>query len=120
MGWATVPMKKTLNSEPVYGGPITNESEEAWDALMPRMLPTPKFETSELTCTPDARGFVVIKNETAVPEMPKFNATMSEYKGVISVFHQLHCVVSFQHPLHLKYLHEEVPAFRFPLKMLRI
>ncbi|KAJ0328802.1 hypothetical protein COL5a_004587 [Colletotrichum fioriniae] len=75
MGWATVPMKKTLNSEPVYGGPITNESEEAWDALMPH-----------------ARGFVVIKNETAVPEMPKFNATMSEYKGVISVFHQLHCV----------------------------
>ncbi|KAK1546116.1 hypothetical protein CPAR01_00083 [Colletotrichum paranaense] len=72
---ATVPMKKTLNSEPIYGGPITNESKGAWDALMPH-----------------GRGFVIIKNETAVPEMPKFNATMSEYKGVISVFHQLHCV----------------------------
>ncbi|KAK1524358.1 uncharacterized protein CCOS01_09445 [Colletotrichum costaricense] len=89
---AAVPMKKTLNSEPIYGGPITNESKEAWDALMPRMFPTPGSESKDLTCTPDGRGFVIIKNETAVPEMPKFNATMSEYKGVISVFHQLHCV----------------------------
>ncbi|KAK1456508.1 hypothetical protein CCUS01_09955 [Colletotrichum cuscutae] len=53
-------MKKTLNSEPIYGGPITNESKEAWDALMPH-----------------GRGLVIIKNETAVPEMPKFNATMT-------------------------------------------
>ncbi|KAF4920296.1 Oxidase ustYa [Colletotrichum viniferum] len=70
-------MKKTLVSEPIYGGLVTNESEKAWDALMPL-----------------GRGFVVIKNQTALPQVPKFNATMGEYKGVISVFHQLHCVVS--------------------------
>ncbi|KAI8305992.1 hypothetical protein K4K61_004865 [Colletotrichum sp. SAR11_59] len=69
------PMKKTLISEPIYGGPVTNESEKAWDDLMPL-----------------GRGFVVIKNETALPQVPKFIATMGEYKGVISVFHQLHCV----------------------------
>ncbi|KAF5519947.1 Oxidase ustYa [Colletotrichum aenigma] len=68
-------MKKTLISEPIYGGPVTNESEKAWDDLMPL-----------------GRGFVVIKNQTALPQVPKFNATMGEYKGVISVFHQLHCV----------------------------
>ncbi|KAF4885929.1 Oxidase ustYa [Colletotrichum fructicola] len=70
-----LPMKKTLISEPIYGGPVTNESEKAWDDLMPL-----------------GRGFVVIKNQTALPQVPKFNATMGEYKGVISVFHQLHCV----------------------------
>lgn len=90
---------------------MTNESKDAWDALMPRMFPTPGSELKDLTCTPDGRGFVIIKNETAVPEMPKFNATMSEYKGVISVFHQLHCVVSFQHPLQLQYLPRKAIAF---------
>ena len=40
------------------------------------------------------RGFVYVKNETILPEYPRLNESMPEQRAVVSVFHQLHCLVS--------------------------
>ncbi|OAA43928.1 hypothetical protein BBO_04284 [Beauveria brongniartii RCEF 3172] len=59
----------------LYGTGLSNESETAWNALMPV-----------------GRGFVVIKNDTVIPDQPGLNQSVVEQKAMVSVFHQLHCL----------------------------
>lgn len=42
----------------------------------------------------DGRGFVIINNDTALPDQPGLNQSLVEQKAMVSVFHQLHCIVS--------------------------
>ncbi|ATY60385.1 hypothetical protein A9K55_006840 [Cordyceps militaris] len=59
----------------LYGDRLSNESETAWNALMPV-----------------GRGFVIIKNDTAIPDQPGLDQSVAEQKAMVSVFHQLHCL----------------------------
>ncbi|QUC21790.1 uncharacterized protein UV8b_06026 [Ustilaginoidea virens] len=59
----------------LFGAPLNNESEYAWNKLMPV-----------------GRGFVIVKNETVLPEQPGLNQSISEQKAMVAVFHQLHCL----------------------------
>ncbi|OAA72579.1 hypothetical protein ISF_01652 [Cordyceps fumosorosea ARSEF 2679] len=61
--------------KPLYGEGLNNESEAAWNELMPV-----------------GRGFVVVKNHTAIPDQPGLDQSVSEQKAMVSVFHQLHCL----------------------------
>lgn len=44
-------------------------------------------------CT-GGRGFIILKNETALPEMPSLHQEIPEQHAMIAAFHQIHCVVS--------------------------
>ncbi|MCJ1357639.1 MAG: hypothetical protein MMC33_007635 [Icmadophila ericetorum] len=59
----------------VYGEPPSDEVKKAWNDLMPT-----------------GRGFVHIKNDTALPDVPRFNQSITEQHAMVSVFHQLHCL----------------------------
>ncbi|EXF74065.1 hypothetical protein CFIO01_10491 [Colletotrichum fioriniae PJ7] len=40
------------------------------------------------------RGWVTVKNETALPDLPGLNQSLPEHRAYPSVFHQLHCLYS--------------------------
>ncbi|PMB73678.1 hypothetical protein BM221_001102 [Beauveria bassiana] len=75
--WMPPDIAKSLLFEfkSLYGTGLSNESETAWNALMPV-----------------GRGFVVIKNDTVIPDQPGLNQSVVEQKAMVSVFHQLHCL----------------------------
>ncbi|GAO17430.1 hypothetical protein UVI_02052290 [Ustilaginoidea virens] len=68
-------MSAILKFQTLFGAPLNNESEYAWNKLMPV-----------------GRGFVIVKNETVLPEQPGLNQSISEQKAMVAVFHQLHCL----------------------------
>ncbi|KAH8721154.1 Oxidase ustYa [Beauveria bassiana] len=80
--WMPPDISKSLLFEfkTLYGTGLNNESETAWNALMPV-----------------GRGFVVIKNDTVIPDQPGLNQSVVEQKAMVSVFHQLHCLVRAQY-----------------------
>ncbi|KAE8351273.1 hypothetical protein BDV28DRAFT_137494 [Aspergillus coremiiformis] len=41
---------------------------------------------------PIGRGFVTIRNDTALPDQPGLNQSLPEQHAMVSVFHQLHCL----------------------------
>ena len=43
---------------------------------------------------PVGRGFVNINNDTALPDQPGLDQSLPQQRAMISVFHQLHCIVS--------------------------
>ncbi|KAK5996529.1 Oxidase ustYa [Cladobotryum mycophilum] len=69
------PLTSLFEFQTVFGAPLNNESEAAWNELMPI-----------------GRGFVVIKNDTVLPDQPGLNQSIVEQKAMVSVFHQLHCL----------------------------
>ena len=94
----TVMRKSLFEFQTLYGRPLNNESETAWNALMPSTAPIvhalPILITSTHRFRLDGRGFVIIKNDTALPDQPGLNQSLVEQKAMVSVFHQLHCIVS--------------------------
>lgn len=41
----------------------------------------------------EGRGWVHMRNKTALPDMPNLNQSLSEHIALPSVYHQLHCLV---------------------------
>ncbi|KXH48924.1 hypothetical protein CSIM01_08583 [Colletotrichum simmondsii] len=72
-----IPVKKVLHGNKLYGQPPNPESIEAWNRLLPI-----------------GRGWVTVKNETALPDLPGLNQSLPEHRAYPSVFHQLHCLYS--------------------------
>ncbi|KAK1639169.1 hypothetical protein BDP81DRAFT_480078 [Colletotrichum phormii] len=72
-----IPVKKVLHGNKLYGQPPNPESVEAWNNLLPI-----------------GRGWVTVKNETALPDLPGLNQSLPEHRAYPSVFHQLHCLYS--------------------------
>ncbi|KAK2056990.1 hypothetical protein LY76DRAFT_575289 [Colletotrichum caudatum] len=72
-----IPTKKILQSEPVFGQEPNNESIAAWNSLLPK-----------------GRGWVQMRNKTALPDMPGLNQSLPEHIALPSVYHQLHCLYS--------------------------
>lgn len=50
------------------------------------------FETD--TCLLEGKGFIVVKNDTALPHMPGLRRPAHEQKACVAIFHQMHCLVS--------------------------
>lgn len=44
--------------------------------------------------TKEGRGWVHMRNKTALPDMPGLNQSLPEHIALPSVYHQLHCLVS--------------------------
>ncbi|KAL0930189.1 uncharacterized protein CTRU02_215009 [Colletotrichum truncatum] len=72
-----IPVTKILQGDKLYGQPPNPESIEAWNKLLPV-----------------GRGWVAVKNKTALPDLPGLNQSLPEHKAFPSVFHQLHCLYS--------------------------
>lgn len=77
-------MKKVLWGDDLYAREPDEKSERAWDHLLPL-----------------GRGQVYINNQTAIPDTPGFNQSGTHGDGLglentawVTVFHQLHCLVS--------------------------
>ncbi|KAE8380868.1 hypothetical protein BDV26DRAFT_289956 [Aspergillus bertholletiae] len=70
-----VSTKKLFVFETLYGEPLSPNAEKAWNELMPV-----------------GRGFVTIKNETALPDQPGLDQSLPEQRAMVAVFHQLHCL----------------------------
>ncbi|KAJ8063043.1 hypothetical protein OCU04_008287 [Sclerotinia nivalis] len=67
--------KKIFNYEPIYSAENAEEAQKAWTNLIPM-----------------GKGFVVITNDTVLPDMPQLNQSLPEQHAMVSVFHQLHCL----------------------------
>ncbi|EGX93791.1 hypothetical protein CCM_02060 [Cordyceps militaris CM01] len=79
----------------LYGDRLSNESETAWNALMPgdpHSIPSSHHTVSSDQNLLVGRGFVIIKNDTAIPDQPGLDQSVAEQKAMVSVFHQLHCL----------------------------
>ncbi|KAJ5503317.1 hypothetical protein N7463_006191 [Penicillium fimorum] len=76
---AWLPPEISANSQfqfqTLFGEPPNNESETAWNDLMPV-----------------GRGFVIINNDTVLPDQPGLDQSIVEQKAMVAVFHQLHCL----------------------------
>ncbi|KAI6571032.1 hypothetical protein MCOR06_011842 [Pyricularia oryzae] len=72
-----VPVKKVMHSEPLFGQEPNEESIAAWNSLLPK-----------------GRGWVHMRNKTALPDMPGLNQSLPEHIALPSVYHQLHCLYS--------------------------
>ncbi|KAI8179865.1 hypothetical protein K4K51_003168 [Colletotrichum sp. SAR 10_75] len=70
-----VPVTKVFQSEPLFGQEPNNESIAAWNSLLPK-----------------GRGWVHVRNQTALPDMPGLNQSLPEHIALPSVYHQLHCL----------------------------
>ncbi|OLN86895.1 hypothetical protein CCHL11_04539 [Colletotrichum chlorophyti] len=75
--WFPPQMTKILWGDKLYGQPPNPESIKAWNKLLPT-----------------GRGFVTVKNESAMPDLPGLNQSLPEYQAQHTVFHQLHCLYS--------------------------
>lgn len=95
-------MKKTLYFNRLYGRPPDEENQKTWDEMRPR-----KYFLADPLATPLStvkrgltrvysvgRGFIVLKNDTALPDMPALHQEVPEQHAMVSAFHQMHCVVS--------------------------
>lgn len=78
-----VPVKKVLWGDDLYAREPDEESEMAWNHLLPL-----------------GRGQVKINNQSSIPDLPGYNQTGTEEDGLdldntawVTVFHQLHCLV---------------------------
>lgn len=76
-------MKKVLWGDDLYAREPDEESEMAWNHLLPL-----------------GRGQVKINNQSSIPDLPGYNQTGTEEDGLdldntawVTVFHQLHCLV---------------------------
>ncbi|TLD34271.1 hypothetical protein PspLS_01041 [Pyricularia sp. CBS 133598] len=72
-----IPIKKVMHSEPLFGQEPNDESIAAWNSLLPK-----------------GRGWVHMRNKTALPDMPGLNQSLPEHIALPSVYHQLHCLYS--------------------------
>ncbi|KAF5017642.1 hypothetical protein F66182_10407 [Fusarium sp. NRRL 66182] len=72
-----IPVKKVFQSEPLFGQEPNNESIAAWNSLLPK-----------------GRGWIHMRNKTALPDMPGLNQSLPEHIALPSVYHQLHCLYS--------------------------
>ncbi|CAK1362461.1 unnamed protein product [Cercospora beticola] len=70
------PLRATF--ERIFSSPSA-EGTEAWMKLIPR-----------------GKGFVYINNETQLQPMPGLDLSVKHQKGMVSVFHQLHCLYNVQ------------------------
>ncbi|GKT92641.1 hypothetical protein CT0861_06184 [Colletotrichum tofieldiae] len=70
-------VSKTLFFDRKFGRPPDEENLQAWGNLMP-----------------PGRGFVVVRNQTALPDMPSLHQDLPEQHALVSVYHQLHCLWS--------------------------
>ncbi|CAI7594164.1 unnamed protein product [Penicillium viridicatum] len=70
-----VPTTSLFEFQTLFGEPLNNKSETAWNELMPT-----------------GRGFVIIHNDTALPDQPGLDQSVVEQKAMVAVFHQLHCL----------------------------
>lgn len=81
----------------MFGEPLNNKSEEAWNDLMPNMS-SYFLETCLMLMNNFMISwcrFVVIKNDPALPDQPGLDPSIPEQKAMVAVFHQVHCIVSF-------------------------
>lgn len=91
----SVTRKSLFEFQTLFGRPLNNESEAAWNALMPSTAPeSHSLQMLTHRYRSVGRGFVIIKNDTALPDQPGLNQSIVEQKAMVSVFHQLHCIVS--------------------------
>lgn len=42
----------------------------------------------------EGKGFIVVKNDTQLPNMPGLRHPENEQRACLAIFHQLHCLVS--------------------------
>ncbi|QPH12458.1 hypothetical protein C2857_004655 [Epichloe festucae Fl1] len=66
-----------FHRKPVYGLKPNDAAQEAWRALIPK-----------------GKGFVIVKNETWLPNLPGLSHPnmKAEQQACVAVFHQLHCL----------------------------
>lgn len=91
-------IKKIFEFRSLYGGEPTEQSEDAWRELIPsKLLLSLRSGCSVLIQVMhiiEGKGYVIISNDTAIPEMPSLDQSVEEQHAMVSVFHQLHCLVS--------------------------
>lgn len=87
----------------VYGEEPGPKSETAWTNLIPSKLVHSSgllqscVADNSSTCSAVGKGWIEVHNETAIPDTPGFNQSLPEQSALVSVFHQLHCLVSTAH-----------------------
>lgn len=95
-----------MHSEPLFGQEPNEESIAAWNSLLPSKFCPFRIKVSSMDkpssswiCllildTKEGRGWVHMRNKTALPDMPGLNQSLPEHIALPSVYHQLHCLVS--------------------------
>lgn len=87
----------------VYGEEPSPKSEAAWTNLIPSKLIYSSgclqscVSDNNSTCFAEGKGWIKVHNETAIPDMPGLDQSLPEQSALLSVFHQLHCLVSAAH-----------------------
>lgn len=61
--------------QPIFGGGLSDESEQAWTNLIPK-----------------GKGFVHINNESPLVPAPGLNLSLPHQRAMVAVFHQMHCL----------------------------
>ncbi|OAA73407.1 hypothetical protein ISF_00308 [Cordyceps fumosorosea ARSEF 2679] len=59
----------------IYGEEPVGTAKEAWLSMIPK-----------------GKGFIVVRNDTELPNMPGFRRPAREQKACVAVFHQMHCL----------------------------
>ncbi|KXT07736.1 hypothetical protein AC579_4705 [Pseudocercospora musae] len=70
-----VPRDYVFKFQPIFGGDLNDESENAWTELIPK-----------------GKGFVHINNDRPLDPAPGLNLTLPHQRAMVAVFHQLHCL----------------------------
>jgi hypothetical protein len=83
----------------IYGGEPGPKSEAAWTNLIPSEFIQTLLIFNSITLTvylsvSVGKGWIEIHNETAIPDTPGLDQSLPKQSALVSVFHQLHCLVS--------------------------
>lgn len=77
----------------IYGLKPSGAAKAAWRAIIPSMLfPKTAWATAN-DVQPEGKGFVIVKNNTLLPDLPGLKYPEEEQHACVAVFHQLHCLV---------------------------
>ncbi len=97
------PIKKIFTYQSIYGSGLSDDAEAAWTDLIPSMYSFLSWSALRLKWFIGSRrciggkGFVNVGNTSAIDPMPGLDDYYHEPKAMVSVFHQLHCLVSNTH-----------------------